>query len=300
MLLVGPSGAGKQCAAEMLAPDDVSPRRGRDDAPFVEVNCAALPADLVESELFGHERGRVHRRASATRRGLIEMADGGTLFLDEITELPGPLAGQAPQVPRHDALPARSAAQREIEVELRVVAATNQDIATLVDARRASARTSTTGSRSSRSTSRRWPSAAKTSPTSRRRSSRFFAERVKKRITGITPGALRALQQLRLSRQRPRAPQHHRARDDPRRRARARPSATSPARRGSSTVSAATASSPSSSAPDGVAAAARARRARLRASACSSTSDGHRIAAAQTLGISYPTFLRRLREMGVD
>jgi two-component system, NtrC family, response regulator AtoC len=76
VLLVGPSGAGKQCAAELL---HAMTYRKAEDAPFVEVNCAALPADLVESELFGHEKG-AFTDARSTRRGLVEMADGGTLF----------------------------------------------------------------------------------------------------------------------------------------------------------------------------------------------------------------------------
>src|SRR6185436_7619152 len=84
VLLEGPSGAGKQCAAELL--HEMTYERS-EDAPFVEVNCAALPSDLVESELFGHEKG-AFTDARTARRGLVEMADSGTLFLDEVTELP--------------------------------------------------------------------------------------------------------------------------------------------------------------------------------------------------------------------
>src|SRR5262249_48675740 len=87
VLLVGPSGAGKAYRAELLHRMTFADQP--DGAPFVEVNCAALPAHLVESELFGHERG-AFTDAKTMRRGLIEMADGGTLFLDEITELPEP------------------------------------------------------------------------------------------------------------------------------------------------------------------------------------------------------------------
>src|SRR5262249_53932593 len=85
VFLQGSSGVGKQHAAQMLHAFTFEGRR--DDVPFVEVNCAALPDELVESELFGHERG-AFTDAKAMRRGLIEMAAGGTLFLDEITELP--------------------------------------------------------------------------------------------------------------------------------------------------------------------------------------------------------------------
>jgi two-component system, NtrC family, response regulator AtoC len=127
----GPSGAGKQRAAEMLHaltwPADP-------DAPFVEVNCAALPDDLVESELFGHEKG-AFTDAKTTRRGLIEMAAGGTLFLDEITEMP--LRSQAKLLKFLDSMRFRRlGGQREIAVDLRVVAATNQDVEPLVRAGR--------------------------------------------------------------------------------------------------------------------------------------------------------------------
>src|SRR6185437_7436803 len=128
--LVGPSGAGKQFAAEMLHRMTFADRP--DGAPFVEVNCAALPSHLVESELFGHERG-AFTDAKTMRRGLIEMADGGTLFLDEIAELPEP--SQAKLLKFLDSMRFRRlGGQREIEVSLRVVAATNRPVSRL-DAR---------------------------------------------------------------------------------------------------------------------------------------------------------------------
>jgi two-component system response regulator AtoC len=124
VLLTAPSGAGKQYAAELLHamtfPQEGSP------APFVEVNCAALPANLVESELFGHERG-AFTDAKTMRRGLIEMANGGTLFLDEVAELPE--SSQAKLLKFLDSMRFRRlGGQAEIEVELRVVAATNQPL----------------------------------------------------------------------------------------------------------------------------------------------------------------------------
>jgi len=123
VLLLGRSGAGKQFAAELLHTFSFS---DNGDAPFVEVNCAALPDELVESELFGHEKG-AFTDAKAARRGLIEMADGGTLFLDEVTELP--LRSQAKLLKFIDTLRFRRlGGQREICVELRVVAATNRDL----------------------------------------------------------------------------------------------------------------------------------------------------------------------------
>jgi two-component system response regulator AtoC len=132
VFLVGPSGAGKQHAAELLHRMTFPSLLG-DGTPFVEVNCAALPAHLVESELFGHERG-AFTDAKTMRRGLIEMADGGTLFLDEITELPEP--SQAKLLKFLDSMRFRRlGGQREIEVSLRIVAATNRDLKTLDNSR---------------------------------------------------------------------------------------------------------------------------------------------------------------------
>ncbi len=128
VLVHGASGVGKQKAAETL--HALTGSAGDQDAPFVEVNCAALPDDLVESELFGHEKG-AFTDAKTTRRGLIEMAAGGTLFLDEITELP--LRSQAKLLKFLDTMRFRRlGGQREVSVDLRVVAATNQDIQGLV------------------------------------------------------------------------------------------------------------------------------------------------------------------------
>ncbi|PYS95303.1 MAG: sigma-54-dependent Fis family transcriptional regulator, partial [Acidobacteria bacterium] len=128
----GPSGVGKQRAAELL--HALTWSRSDPNAPFLEVNCAALPDELVESELFGHEKG-AFTDARTMRRGLIEMAAGGTLFLDEITELP-----QRSQVKLLKFLDSmrfrRLGGEREIAVDLRVVAATNQDVKALVAAGR--------------------------------------------------------------------------------------------------------------------------------------------------------------------
>ncbi|HVU05638.1 MAG TPA: sigma-54 dependent transcriptional regulator [Polyangiaceae bacterium] len=124
VLLVGPSGAGKQCAAELLHSMTYA---DAEEAAFVEVNCAALPADLVESELFGHEKG-AFTDARATRRGLVELADGGTLFLDEVTELPE--RSQAKLLKFLDTMRFRRVGgEREIAVQLRIVAATNKNVA---------------------------------------------------------------------------------------------------------------------------------------------------------------------------
>jgi two-component system, NtrC family, response regulator AtoC len=128
VFLVGASGSGKQFAAERLHALTYPPDGA--EAPFVDVNCAALPSNLVESELFGHERG-AFTDARGARRGLIEMADGGTLFLDEVTELSD--ASQAKLLKFLDSLRFRRlGGEREYEVRLRVVAATNHDIERLV------------------------------------------------------------------------------------------------------------------------------------------------------------------------
>jgi DNA-binding NtrC family response regulator len=96
----------------------------------VDVNCATLPANLVESELFGHERG-AFTDAKSSHRGLVELAGGGTLFLDEIAELSEP--AQAKLLKFLDTMRFRRiGGQREIEVELRVIAATNQPVDRLV------------------------------------------------------------------------------------------------------------------------------------------------------------------------
>ena len=188
VLLVGPSGAGKQHAAELLHRMTFPTGTG-DGAPFVEVNCAALPAHLVESELFGHERG-AFTDARVMRRGLIEVADGGTLFLDEITELPEP--SQAKLLKLLDSMRFRRlGGQREIEVSLRIVAATSRDPRTLADSHLREDLYH-----------RLAVFLVDIPPLAERREDiaelargfmSYFAGRVKKRITGISPGALEAL-----------------------------------------------------------------------------------------------------------
>jgi two-component system, NtrC family, response regulator AtoC len=128
VFILGASGSGKQYAAEQL--HAMTHGGNGSEAPFIDVNCAALPSNLVESELFGHERG-AFTDAKGSRRGLIEMADGGTLFLDEIGELPE--ASQAKLLKFLDSMRFRRVGgERELEVALRVIAATNQDIESLV------------------------------------------------------------------------------------------------------------------------------------------------------------------------
>ena len=121
VLLRGESGVGKEVIAREL--HRRSPRRTR---PFVKVNCAALPADLLESELFGHERG-AFTGAGTTRIGKFEFAQGGTIMLDEIGEMPPALQAKLLHVLQDREL-TRLGSNRQIEVDVRVLAATNRDL----------------------------------------------------------------------------------------------------------------------------------------------------------------------------
>jgi two-component system response regulator AtoC len=124
VLFVGASGTGKQHAAETLHALTYPPLGT--EAPFVDVNCAAIPRDLIEGTLFGWERG-AFTDAKTSRRGLIEMADHGTLFLDEIAELPE--QSQAKLLKFLDSMRFRRlGGEREIDVSVRVIAATNRDV----------------------------------------------------------------------------------------------------------------------------------------------------------------------------
>jgi two-component system response regulator FlrC len=121
VLLFGESGTGKELLAQRL-----HRRSRRREGPFVAVNCAALSDTLLESEIFGHERG-AFTGATATRRGRFELADGGTLFLDEIAELRPGLQAKLLRV-LQDYRFERVGGSRTIEVDVRVVAATNRNL----------------------------------------------------------------------------------------------------------------------------------------------------------------------------
>jgi PAS domain S-box-containing protein len=126
VLLLGETGVGKTWMARRI--HDASPLR---DGPFFEVNCAGLSGDLVESELFGHERG-AFTGASAHKRGLVELAEGGTLFLDEVGELP--LGVQAHLLTFLDTGFYRHVGgTRPIRADVRIIAATNVDLADAVE-----------------------------------------------------------------------------------------------------------------------------------------------------------------------
>jgi two-component system response regulator AtoC len=127
VLVAGETGCGKALVARRL---HYGSSPGRAQGPFVELNAAAIPDTLIESELFGHERG-AFSDARERKLGLVEVADGGTLFLDEIGELPA--AAQAKLLTFLESFSFRrvgATAQRT--VDLRLVAATNRDLATLV------------------------------------------------------------------------------------------------------------------------------------------------------------------------
>ena len=123
VLIMGENGSGKELVARAL--HRASPRK---DRPFVEVNCAAIPTELIESELFGHMKGSF-TGAFADRAGKFELADGGTLFLDEVGDMS--LAAQAKVLRAlQEGVVTRIGATKPITVDVRVIAATNKDVAT--------------------------------------------------------------------------------------------------------------------------------------------------------------------------
>jgi DNA-binding NtrC family response regulator len=127
VIVLGESGSGKELVANAL--HQLSDRRAR---PFIPVNCGALPETLIESELFGHERGSF-TGAARTHRGCFERANGGTLFLDEITEMPLDMQVRLLRVLESGRF-SRIGADQEIATDVRVIAATNRDLRAAVAA----------------------------------------------------------------------------------------------------------------------------------------------------------------------
>ncbi|MEW6683738.1 MAG: sigma 54-interacting transcriptional regulator [Nitrospirota bacterium] len=121
VLLLGESGTGKELIARAVHYN--SPQA---DGPFVTLNCAALPENLIESELFGHEKG-AFTGATALRKGRFELADGGTLFLDEIGELPLAMQSKLLRVLQERTFE-RVGGNRPMTVQVRLIAATNRDL----------------------------------------------------------------------------------------------------------------------------------------------------------------------------
>jgi DNA-binding NtrC family response regulator len=125
VLIQGESGSGKEMIARLIHRESE-----RASKPFVEINCAAIPKELLESELFGHEKG-AFTDARASKQGLLELAHGGTLFLDEIGEMPVQLQVKLLRVLERMTFK-RVGGVKDIQVSVRIVSATNQDLGRLV------------------------------------------------------------------------------------------------------------------------------------------------------------------------
>src|SRR5205823_7771666 len=125
VLIEGESGTGKELIAHWI--HDLSARR---DRPMLEVNCAAIPRELLESELFGHEKG-AFTDARTQKQGLLELANGGTLFLDEVGEMSLQIQVKVLRVLERMTFK-RVGGTKDITVSVRVISATNQNLETMV------------------------------------------------------------------------------------------------------------------------------------------------------------------------
>jgi len=127
VLITGENGTGKELIARAIHENS-----RRKDGPFVKLNCAAVPAELIESELFGHERG-AFTGAHAARKGKFELADGGTLFLDEVGDMPAAMQAKLLRVLQEGEFE-RVGGSTTLRAEVRVIAATNKDLQAEIEA----------------------------------------------------------------------------------------------------------------------------------------------------------------------
>ncbi len=121
VLVTGENGTGKELVAQSL--HDLSNRK---DQPFIEVNCAAIPSELIESELFGHEKG-AFTSAIKQKKGKFELAEGGTLFLDEIGDMSASAQAKVLRALQENVIQ-RVGGEKDIKINTRIVAATNKDL----------------------------------------------------------------------------------------------------------------------------------------------------------------------------
>jgi transcriptional regulator with GAF, ATPase, and Fis domain len=125
VLILGESGTGKELVASSIHRNS-----RRKQAPFIKLNCVAIPSDLLESELFGHEKG-AFTGATGRKPGKFELANGGTVFLDEIGDMPLGLQAKILRVLQEKEFD-RVGGTRTVQVDVRIICATNQDLATMV------------------------------------------------------------------------------------------------------------------------------------------------------------------------
>ena len=121
VLITGSNGSGKELVAR-----EIHNKSTRANAPLIEVNCAAIPSELIESELFGHEKG-AFTSAIATRKGKFELAEGGTIFLDEIGDMSSSAQAKVLRALQENKI-TRVGGDKEIKVNVRIIAATNKDL----------------------------------------------------------------------------------------------------------------------------------------------------------------------------
>jgi DNA-binding NtrC family response regulator len=121
VLITGPNGSGKELVARSL-----HDQSNRNKAPFIEVNCAAIPSELIESELFGHEKG-AFTSAVKDKKGKFELASGGTLFLDEIGDMSPSAQAKVLRALQENVIQ-RVGGEKDIKVDCRIISATNKDL----------------------------------------------------------------------------------------------------------------------------------------------------------------------------